>query len=429
MVAVLAAISLVVLIGAAALAVDGGALLTERRHAQETADAAALAAAADLFQNYPVNNGFDSGGTAAASAQTVATANGYTNDGTTNTVTVNIPPKSGNFTNAAKYPGYAEVIVTYNQARTLSGVFGSGTMPVRGRAVARGQWVPAQPQIIVFDLAAPTALDLVTSNITVTVSTGAVVVNSSSAIAASNADNANFTAPLYDVTGGMVGTFSGPADLGVRPTPDPLSYLPAPDTTKLTTQSASAVTYNAANPPPVGGLQPGIYVGGVTINGVSATLNPGVYYFQGGGFTFKGFGTLTGINVLLYNAPATINDVISISGARPLIGNSPPPATVTLSPLPNSGQWQAYQGLVIFQNQAATAPIILNGTGNYNITGTIYAANAACAITCRKNQTTNQSDVIGSQYMTRTISFNGTGNLLMTQVAPQPRQRIIGLVE
>jgi len=66
MVAIMAAVCFTVLLAAAALALDGGALLTERRHAQETADAAALAAADDLFLNYPANNGVDSGGTAAS---------------------------------------------------------------------------------------------------------------------------------------------------------------------------------------------------------------------------------------------------------------------------------------------------------------------------------------------------------------------------
>ena len=47
-VAVQVAICLTVLLGVAALAVDGGILMAERRHAQAAADAAALAAAVDL---------------------------------------------------------------------------------------------------------------------------------------------------------------------------------------------------------------------------------------------------------------------------------------------------------------------------------------------------------------------------------------------
>src|SRR5712692_2188230 len=74
MVAVYVALSMTVLLGISAIALDGGILLAERRHAQATADAAALAAAAELFKN--------SSGTASQSAASVAKANGYANDGT-----------------------------------------------------------------------------------------------------------------------------------------------------------------------------------------------------------------------------------------------------------------------------------------------------------------------------------------------------------
>src|SRR5262245_12116542 len=88
--------SLVILM-IAALGLDGGRGMDERRHAQAAADAAALAAAADLYANWWTNHGRDSGGTAKTAAIAMAAANGYANDGTTSVVTVNIPPLSGNF--------------------------------------------------------------------------------------------------------------------------------------------------------------------------------------------------------------------------------------------------------------------------------------------------------------------------------------------
>ncbi len=199
MVAVLAALSLVMLIGAAALAVDGGAMLVERRHAQATADAAALAAASDLFLNYPQNNGLDSGGTAATSAQTVATGNGYTNDGTTNSVTVRVPGQNylgGPNAGSTLPAGYVEVTVTWQQTPTLSKVFSSANMPISARAVARGLWVPAKPQIIAFDLATPGSLtDNSVGN--VQVMNGSVVANSSSSTAAqNNSPGASFSAGI-----------------------------------------------------------------------------------------------------------------------------------------------------------------------------------------------------------------------------------------
>src|SRR5262245_26966471 len=104
-VAVLVAVSLVMLVGIVAVAIDGGLVFDNSRRVYAAADAAALAAAEDLFLRWQTGKGVDTGGTAKAAALAVAAANGFANDGTTNTVTVNIPPASGPKTGKA---GYAE---------------------------------------------------------------------------------------------------------------------------------------------------------------------------------------------------------------------------------------------------------------------------------------------------------------------------------
>src|SRR6185437_17046795 len=91
-VAVLTALCLVAVMGFAALAIDAGLLHNDRRSAQAAADAAAMAGASSLFANYRTNQGADPTGSAAAKALAAAAANGFNNDGTTNTVVVNIPP-------------------------------------------------------------------------------------------------------------------------------------------------------------------------------------------------------------------------------------------------------------------------------------------------------------------------------------------------
>jgi uncharacterized membrane protein len=88
----LTVLTLTLLVGMVAIAVDGGALLEDRRHVQATADAAALAAAADLYAHYPANGGADPQGTAAKSARTVAAANGFADDFANSVVTVNVSP-------------------------------------------------------------------------------------------------------------------------------------------------------------------------------------------------------------------------------------------------------------------------------------------------------------------------------------------------
>src|ERR1700722_7028406 len=117
-VVVLVAICLIAILGIVALALDGGMLLDQRRRVQAAADASALAAADDLFNNYVANNGSDVGGTAEASALLTAATNGYNDDGKTSHVKVSIPPLSGNYVGQA---GYAEVIIQFNQRRGFSG--------------------------------------------------------------------------------------------------------------------------------------------------------------------------------------------------------------------------------------------------------------------------------------------------------------------
>jgi uncharacterized membrane protein len=134
-VAVFIALCLTVLIGVLALTLDGGLMLAEGRHAQAVADAAALAAASDLFANSAVNGGTDPGGTASTSALSTALANGYTNDGTDSVVTVNIPPQSGDYVGKK---GYAEVIAQRNLKRGFSAIWGEATLPITARAVASG---------------------------------------------------------------------------------------------------------------------------------------------------------------------------------------------------------------------------------------------------------------------------------------------------
>jgi hypothetical protein len=227
-VTVTAAVCMVFLASIVAIAVDGGTLLAERRHAQSTADSAALAAATDLYDNYWANNGADPAGTAKASALATAAANGYSNDGTTSIVTVNIPPLSGPYTGKA---GYTEVIVEYHQTRAFSNIFSSGPIPVRARAVSLGSPVAANVGILVLD---PTAKGAFSSNGggASNVSGTPIVVDSNNAEAAIAGGGGSQTAPDFYITGGDAttggGSFSGNIHTGQAPMNDPLADIPPP---------------------------------------------------------------------------------------------------------------------------------------------------------------------------------------------------------
>jgi len=388
-IAVIVAVCLIAILGITALAIDGGILVDDARTAQTAADAAALAAGTELYNNWATNKGVDKDGKARASALLTANANGFNNDGITSTVTVNIPPASGIF---AGKSGYAEVIITYNQTRGFSAIFGSGTVPVQGRCVARGKKGSSEVGILVLNSNASGAFTL-SGSASVSVN-GKVVVNSNSSTAAVSSGSAICTASELDIVGGQKS--SAPSDFtgdktkyGSQPMSDPLGDLPVPDPSGMTIQSTKTYT-------PVSGetLQPGVYTGGISIKTPNVSMAPGVYYMQGGGFTMSGgSSSLTANGVMIYNGADNSGKTgkIDVSGG----------GTITMSP-PTSGD---YSGISIFQDRTSTQPVTLSGGSTWNLTGTLYAPAAGFTISGGSGAT------MGSQYICNTLNLSGPSAL------------------
>ena len=385
-------VSLIVIMGVMALVLDGGLLMAERRHAQTVADASALAAAYSLYNNYATDKGLDPTGSAKKMARAIASDNGYANDVTTSTVTVNIPPLTGSFLGKS---GYAEVVVLYNLPRCFSAILGAGTMAVGARTVARGMSNPASPAILLLDPTMQKALNGTgNGNVTVT-GGGSIVVDSNNAQAGVLTGNGNVSATNInfdgsDTTSGS-GQFVGTVKTSVPPTADPLSKLPVPDPTTMTVQSASNYQINSSG---TYTLQPGVYKGGISISAPSGTitLNPGIYYMQGGGFSDSGGINITGSGVMIYNAPVHASEQIKLTGN----GN------LTMSP-PTSGP---YKGITIFEDRASTAVIALTGNGGMTLTGTIYSPGAEIDLTGNGGTT-----VAGSQIIANNMAVTGPGSV------------------
>lgn len=445
----LAVLSLALLLGVVALVTDGGTLMEDRRHVQAASDAAALAAAADLFANYIANQGADPGGTAKASALSTAAANGFSNDGVQSIVTVNISPSNyQGGPNAGKPlpPGYVEVIVQYNAGRLFSGVFGSSAIPVRARAVARGQWGPVSNNVLAMNTTATVGVGVGGSaNVNIN---GGLLVNSNSSSAVTVAPSASLTATSISLNGGgggllgLVGSLlsgllgllglGGSGGGGSPPptnygpaTPDPLRSLPPPDPVQLglSTQSATTLNINGGTK----NLYPGIYNGGINISqGASVTLHPnadgspGIYFLQGGGLNVSGPSSLTMVagntsGVMIYNNWQGSSDAINLHGTGSLL----------LAP-PNSG---VYQGLTIFQKRgtlASAAPALtILGSGNANITGTIYVAYSTVTL-----DGVAGTNVMGGQVIADTVNASGNGNVNIDPGGqPTANARTFGLVE
>ncbi len=406
-VAVLVALCLTGMVGVVSIALDGGVLLDDQQQLQASADAAALAAATDLYKNYLTNQGADPSGIAAQSAQTTAAANGYVNGSNGTTVTVNIPPQSGTFSGQA---GYAEVIIQYNQARYFSNIFGSGAITVQARAVARGLQKP-------YSNAGILLLDDDDSGIYNNTGNGLVVtgapiyINSNSSSAATLAGNASISAPQLSIVGnyttsGNVNLGSTAVTTGVKPMSDPLASLATPVSSTMTVESNSKVSYSGGSYT----LQPGVYNGGISLSSSAAvTLQPGIYYLNGGGLTVSGSAGLTGNGVMIYNNPLSSSDAINLSGQ----------GTITLSPA-TSGP---YSGVTFFQARSSSVGLSLTGGSNMSLSGTLYAPGAR--LTLAGNGT-----IAGSQFILNALTTTGNGTVTVpwssTKVA---RPRDIRLVE
>jgi hypothetical protein len=235
-------------------------------------------------------------------------------------------------------------------------------------------------------------------------------VNSDAGDAAITTGGSSITADDFSIVGGTSGGgFIGDVHTGMQPQPDPLRNIPEPDQADYSTQATGPKHFSNGNKT----LQPGVYHGGITITGqANVTMTPGVYYIDGGGFSFSGQGNLIALGVMIFNAPKSSSDDIKLSGSN---GGS-----VTMTP-PTSG---TYKGLTLFQERAATNEMAISGNGSFFVTGTFYTANSLM------NVTGNGDAHIGSQYVSRLLDLNGTGNIGIDynpdNVIPR---RVLSLVE
>lgn len=410
---VLVAACLTVLLVFAAIALEGGGLLEQRRKTQATADAAAMAAAEDLFLNYPKNRGLDSSDNAKNRALAIAAANGFSAGSPNAGVDIRMSPQTylgGPNQGRVLPPGYVEVTIRRNQPRYFSALIGSNSLSVSGRATARGKWEPAFVGIHVLDMHASGALRATGGGTGSILGGASVIVNSDATDAAITTGGSTLTATSFSIVGGTSGGgFIGEMHTGMQPQPDPLRNLPEPNKSDYSLQGSGPKHFSNGNRT----LQPGIYHGGITITGqANVTMEPGIYYMDGGGFSFGGQGNLVANGVMIFNAPSGPSDNISLSGSN---GGS-----VVMTP-PTSG---TYKGLTLFQQRSATNDMNISGNGTFSVSGTFYTANSLL------NVTGNGEAQIGSQYISRLADLNGTGSLRIDYKPDQviPR-RVLNLVE
>jgi Flp pilus assembly protein TadG len=248
--------------------------------------------------------------------------------------------------------------------------------------------------LVILDGSAPAAFSVV-GNANITVSNGAIQVNSDSSSAIQWRGNVNVNATELDVVGGLSTTgnttFGGPVNTGAPAVDDPLATLPAPVWNPAADQGAVNLSGNETR-----NLQPGYYSGGITASGNTAlNFAPGIYVLGGAGIGLTGNAALTARGVMIY---LTGTAGIQFNGNGNVILTPPDPS---LYSFPGA---DTYAGIAIFQARDNDAADKFTGNSNLNIQGTIYMSKAQVTIV-------GNASTLGNQVVVGTIHMTGNSSL------------------
>lgn len=398
---VLLAIMMLTLLFFVGLAIDVGQLYNGRRTAQEAADASAFAGAVTLYQQATNQQAKDE-------AYKDASLNGYAaNIPTTNTtVVVQSPPLSGAFQGDV----HCVSVTISTPIRTSLVPQQAGLTTVGTTAVACA--APFQPTwaVMALDQQCDSGTAAVSSNGTLAVHNGGILINSCSASAGQNSGSVTHVvdpAPYLDagsetdVVGNVQGTWPNLVT-GYAVQPDPFATAIKPSTYGL-------VTYSPACAPTIN--RPGIYTSTAS-NNCLYIFAPGTYIWKGSGLDLSGSkaGVCTGPTCSTPTAAGGVFFFFTSSNYPSLSGScASQPVKIeggvntVLSP-PDSG---TYKGMLIWQDSICTANLNFGGGGSITTTGSIYAP-TACVDGNGQNSAVNLSQVVAKCVDTQNAAFTIT---------------------
>ena len=464
---IIVAFSMVVLLGIGALVIDLGMSWMLRRHEQNAADPASLAAARYIEDGdytamrtaacfYVQQNGFFEDDPGCADALDPANRN----------LEVMWPPSGPH---AGPFGGRTEmvlVVVRTTHPSFFGRIFGDDHAEVATGAVAARETVSANSNSLVALDPDSCAAGKIHGNGDITIepvvnpdtgdpySGGYVHINSdcssgafddacgpgSGAFHHGGNAGAELTAPhIYihgtcQVSGGMV---DSPLTEGAPQIGDPLAGLRGPRQEEYPAghcprKQGTMIVYDEMQPDDPDGCQfnvngmtatltPGVYYGGWDFKGndVTLKLEPGVYIIAGGGIKVSGSATVSSIGsdpttdparVLLFNTDNTEDSACTPDQARCVQGpiNLSGQASLKIWGL-DSGPWK---GLLLWQDGAGSnpaAPISMVGQGDMNIAGTISAPQAHV----KREGNGSSTAVLAVQVISWTWDVGGNGDLYM----------------
>jgi Flp pilus assembly protein TadG len=408
------AIAALILVGLVGLALDTAWALTARMQLQRTADAAALAAAAQL--NVPGQSSYS---LARQAAIDTALENRVVGCGTSgivldanasNSVSGDIVVGEWRFDTVANHFYFDPTSSRPDAVRVRAGcgstsqnpalallfgsLFGQRTAEGGRTAIAR-QGRSDDALLLVLDPGSPAAL-LMNGGAILDVEAGTIQVNSNAACALQkNGGSGEIRAQRTRIVGTACGGSGITGDVieGCQVVPDPLASLPEPN----------PVALGLANLPPIragGNFGPGYYAGGIDMNGGTATLQPGIYVIgnqgPGQGIHLVGQSQLvgTGVTIFLQN------------GARL---RSTGGSGISITP-PSSG---TYAAISFFQARGNAAIASIQGLGTWNFGGTMYLPAGTVSMGGNVGRT------IG-RIITGKLDISGNGNYQIVGPPPPP---------
>lgn len=387
---ILLTVGIITLLGFTALAIDGGRLYGERRHAQGIADTSSLTGALYIAQQQGAitSSILDS---ARNSAIFRASSNGYSSDGRT-TVDVSITRKGSYYfvrteIHSAVDPVIAQIV--YN-----------GPLNVKVVSVARVYKLPTSSSghaLYAMNKTKKNTLEF-SGNGEITVNGSGIYSNSNHATnsitfggssvtiiddLANAVGGINVAGDVFNPDGTTFTDYNSPVEQSDNP------YIPTPDCSGLgpgvKSKTGSDVYFT-----------PGTY-GGISENGHDTYhFAPGMYCIDGA-FTTKN-GVFEGDNVFFYVKTGDVS----------LAGNVRFYAPTNGAAIDNSGE--NWNGMLLY---IGLGSLTINGNPDSDYRGTVYVPTENNGAPACKLNGTSDSEGFAMQLMCDTIQINGNGTLLI----------------
>ena len=381
-------LTLIPMVALVGLVTDLGYMHYLKKSAQAAADAAVLAAVAEVHANvggssftcdmigvtckssYSCPSDITTATNAVDVACLYAKVNGFTSKSPQSVVIDSnvgstLPPTAPGVSSAAFW---VTARVSQTVPQLFSAVMGNTSGIVAARATAGLN--PAKDCIYVLDPSVSGAYNQ-NGSTNVTSACG-VYVNSTSATAMTNSGNSTLSASEYDIVGNYSwhGTLTPTPNTGAPTTPDPLKNLAPPSPCSSSggcdaagcKNNASALTLSKDTT-----LTAGTYCGGIYVKSATITFSQGTYIIVGGGIGTQDTNSVvrsSGTGVTIYNSYDSKN------AYQPMAFNANSDVQLSAS---TSG---TYAGILMMQDRtccATTMPIeSFQGGSNAQFEGTLY---------------------------------------------------------